>query len=109
MSTYGVVSPTLLGVGAGRPSALTARLTVISSASGCAAEAARSISAARVWLRSSDRMDRMLDAVRDARCSCEQAFGYQSGAGRCTASDLGFCNQMWRPLPSKCGDLFGVR
>ena len=67
MSTYGVVLPTLLGVGAGRPSALTARLTVISSASGCAAEAARSISAARVWLRSSDRMDRMLDAVCDAR------------------------------------------
>lgn len=67
MSTYGVVPPTLLGVGAGRPSELTASLTVTSSASGCAAEAARLISAARVWLRSSDRMDRMLDEVCDVR------------------------------------------
>ena len=67
MSTKGVVSPTRLGVGASRPSALRASSTVTSSASGCAAEAARSISAARVWLRSSDCMDRMLDEVCDAR------------------------------------------
>ena len=67
MSTQGVESPTRLGMGAGRPSALTPSSTVTSSAPGCAAEAARSISAARVWLRSLGRMDRMLDAVCDAR------------------------------------------